>query len=63
MPESKGVVKKIVEREGRILVSFPNHAGYFKLPPDMLALAVESKEKGRELQFTFDRELHITAIA
>ncbi len=63
MPESKGVVKKIVEKDGRVLVSFPNHAGYFKLPPDMLDLAVESREKGRELSFSFDRELNITKIA
>ena len=31
MPQSTGVVRRIIERDGRFMVSFPNHAGYFKI--------------------------------
>lgn len=29
--ESKGVVRRIIEEDGTLLVSFPNHDGYFRV--------------------------------
>ena len=62
---SKGAVRRIIEEEGELLVSFPNHDGYFTLPPGddaLKAKAVESQEKGKEVVFTFDRDLRILSI-
>lgn len=63
MPEAKDIIRKIVERDGRTLVSFRNHAAYYALPSELRALAAEAKEQGREVAFSFDKDLLITALA
>ena len=63
MPESKDIVRKIVERDGRILVSFKNHAAYYTLPPEFRAIAASSQEEGREVAFSFDKDLLIQSLS
>lgn len=63
MPESKDIIRKIVERDGRILVSFRNHAAYYALPSELRARADEAKEQGREVVFSFDKDLLIQSLA
>lgn len=63
--ESKGVVRKFFEEKGQLLVSFPNHDGYFHAPADdagMRAKITESRDSKKELSFTFDKDLKILSI-
>lgn len=68
MPRSQGVVRRIVERDGRFMVSFPNHAGYFTVAAgvahDALVARIRAAaDRGATLDFTFDKDLNITDIA
>ncbi len=63
MPEAKDIVRKIVERDGRTLISFQNHAAYYTLPAELRAIAAASQEQAREVAFSFDKDLRITALA
>lgn len=68
MPSSTGVVRKIVERDGRFMVSFPNHSGYFKIADsarqdDLIARIRAAADSGATLDFSFDKDFNITDIA
>lgn len=63
MAESKDIIRKIVERDGRTLVSFRNHAAYYTLPPEFRAIAASSQQEGREVSFSFDKDLLIQSLA
>lgn len=63
MPEAKDIIRKIVERDGRTLVSFRNHAAYYTLPAELRKIAAASQEEGREVAFSFDKDMLITALA
>jgi hypothetical protein len=63
--ESKGVIRKIFEEEGSLLVSFPTHDGYFQVPlaeKDLCAKIKEARDAKKEISFTFDRELRILSV-
>ncbi|MDI1226211.1 MAG: hypothetical protein PSY14_00805 [bacterium] len=65
MVEAKDIVRKIVERDGRTLVSFRNHAAYYTLPEgktEMRAIAAASQEEGREVSFSFDGNLVLLTL-
>lgn len=62
MVESKDIIRKIVERDGRTLVSFRNHAAYYTLPAELRAIAAASQEEGREVSFSFDKDLLIQSL-
>ena len=62
MLESKDIVRKIIERDGRTLVSFQNHAAYYTLPAELRAVAAASQEDGREVAFSFDKDLLIQSL-
>lgn len=63
MPEAKDIIRKIVERDGRILVSFRNHAAYYTLPAELRSLANAAQEQEREVAFSFDKDLLISSLA
>lgn len=68
MPQSTGVVRRIIERDGRFMVSFPNHAGYFKIASGenheaLIARIRAAADSGATLDFTFDKDFNITHIA
>ncbi|MBL8714098.1 MAG: hypothetical protein JNM12_14480 [Alphaproteobacteria bacterium] len=63
MVQSKDIVRKIVERDGRVLVSFQNHAAYYTLPAEFRAIAASSQQEGREVSFSFDKDLLIQSLA
>ncbi|HEX2751563.1 MAG TPA: hypothetical protein VHP34_00345 [Alphaproteobacteria bacterium] len=68
MPQSSGVIRKIVERDGRFMVSFPNHSGYFKVADGkqqdaLIARIRAAAESGVTLDFTFDKDFNIIDIA
>ena len=65
--ESKGIVQKVIDKNGEFLVAFPDHDGYFQVPES--SLAPELKEKifssqndEKEITFVFDKELNILKI-
>lgn len=66
--ESKGVVRRIIEEDGVLLISFLKHPAYFRVPqsPNMLALKERifkaQQDKG-EISFTFDKNLNILTVA
>jgi hypothetical protein len=66
--ESKGVVRRIIEKDGTLLVSFPKHAGYFRVPdfagtPEMKERILKAQRDREEISFTFDRNLNILQIS
>ena len=66
--ESKGVVRRIIDRDGTLLVSFPNHDGYFRAPDStrMLELKERTLKAHRdqeEISFAFDRNLNVLQIS
>lgn len=67
MPESTGVIRRIVERDGGFKVSFPNHAGYFSVADGenrdaLIARLRDAAQSGATISFRFDARLHITEI-
>lgn len=67
MPESSGVIRRIVERDGGFKVSFPNHAGYFSVADGenrdaLIARLREAEKKGATISFRFDARLNIIEI-
>ena len=65
--ESKGIVRRVIEEDGEFLVSFPNHDGYFKIPPSAQApelrkKILDAKAGQREITFVFDKDLNILRI-
>ena len=51
-----------------VLVSFPNHAGYFCIPPSADAARLKKQvlrayRDKEEISFTFDQKLNILAIS
>ena len=66
--ESKGIVRRIIEESGALLVSFPNHDGYFRVPesadmPEMRQRLLKAKRDNEEISFTFDKMLNILKIS
>jgi hypothetical protein len=64
---SKGVVRRTIEEDGALLVSFLNHDGYFRIldcrkKPALKERIVEAQRRNEEIVFTFDRDLNILAI-
>jgi hypothetical protein len=67
MPESTGVIRKIVERDGVFKVSFPNHSGYFSVAEGenrtvLIARLRDAAQSGATISFRFDARLVITDI-
>ncbi len=62
MRETKDIIRKIAERDGRTLVSFRNHAAYYTLPAELRAIAAASQEAGREVLFSFDGNLVLLTL-
>ncbi|MFN7114352.1 MAG: hypothetical protein ACK4PK_08330 [Alphaproteobacteria bacterium] len=67
MPESKGVIRRIVERDGGFKVSFPNHSGYFSVAEgenrdDLIARLRDAAQTGTTITFRFDARLKITEL-
>ena len=65
MTESSGVVRRILDEDGRSFISFTNHDGYFELPAGDAALrgkAREALDTKREIAFSFNREAKILFI-
>jgi len=63
--KSSGVIRGVVESQGTLLVSFPVHDGYFRLPLRDTAMCVQIRDaydSRTEISFTFDRELKILAV-
>ena len=63
--ESKGVIRKIFEENGKLLVSFPTHDGYFQVPVTDTATCSKIKDaqaKKAEISFTFDKDLKILSV-
>ena len=63
--ESSDTVRKVIEEDGRILVSFSRHAAYYSVPLAEAALCAKIREalkNGKEIHFTHDRHCVISSI-
>jgi len=65
--ESKGVIRRIIEEDGTLLVSFPNHDGYFRVSdsarmPELKEQILKAHRDNEEISFTFDKNLNILKI-
>jgi hypothetical protein len=64
MPQSKGVVRRIIEEDEEFLVCFANHDGYFHVEEQSLRNTIRKAEgEGREISFTYDPTLKILVLA
>jgi hypothetical protein len=66
--ESKGVVRRIIEEKDTLLVSFPNHDGYFRVTdsasaPPLKERIFKAQQAKEEISFTFDKKLNILKIS
>ena len=63
--ESRDIVRRTIQEDGELLVSFHTHDGYFRVPASAKELkqrilrAERDKEK---ISFSFDRDLNILKI-
>ena len=63
--ESSDTVRKVIEEDGRLLVSFLRHAAYYSVPLENAALCAKIREalkNGRQICFTHDRHCVISSI-
>jgi hypothetical protein len=63
--ESKDVVRRTIEEDGKLLVSFRTHDGYFRVPNSAKQLKqriLRAERDQEEISFTFDRDLNILKI-
>ena len=66
--ESKGVIRRIIEEDGTLLISFPNHDGYFLVSdsarmPELKERILKAQLDNEEISFTFDKDLKILKIS
>jgi hypothetical protein len=60
---AKGTVRRIVEEDGQVLLSFFEHDGYFTLADTVLREKIAAAQTARrEIRFTHDRDLAILAL-
>jgi hypothetical protein len=61
--KSKGPVRGFIIDKGKFLVAFTPHDGYFHTNDRALQKIIrEAHQDGREISFTFDRDLKILSI-
>jgi hypothetical protein len=65
--KSKGVVRRIIEEDGALLVSFAHHDGYFRVSgsglPELKERISKAQRDHEEISFTFDKDLNILQIS
>jgi hypothetical protein len=61
--ESKGVVRRVIEKDGTLLVSFPRHDGYFRVPDNVKERILKAHQDQEEISFTFDGDLNILEVS
>jgi hypothetical protein len=66
--ESRGVIRRIIEEDGTLLVSFSNHDGYFRVPdsarmPELKERMLTAQRDNEEIFFTFDKNLNILQVS
>lgn len=67
MPETTGVIRRIVERDGAVRVSLPNHDGYFHVAAgdthdDIVNQLRAAEASGATISFRYDARLNITEM-
>jgi hypothetical protein len=63
--ESSDTVRRVLEKDGELLVSFSRHAAYYRVPLKDAALCaqiLEALKNGREIHFTQDRHCAISSV-
>lgn len=65
--QSIGVIRRIVERDGEFMVSFPEYAGYFSVAhgdtyEEMVARLRAAAESGATITFCYDADHRIIDI-
>jgi len=63
--ETRDTIRRLLEEDGKLLVSFRAHAGYYRVPLKDAALCAKIREaasNGKEISFTHDRDLTISRI-
>ncbi len=67
MPETTGVIRRIIERDGDFKVSLPNHSGYFHVAEgeghdDIVTQLRAAEASGATISFRYDARLNITEM-
>lgn len=67
MPETRGIIRRIIERDGVVKISLPDHSGYFQVAAgdaqdDILARLREAEARGEAVSFRYDAHLQITEL-
>jgi hypothetical protein len=63
MLKSKGVVRRIIDRDSQFLVSFPVHACYFQVEDKSLREKLRAAHRvRREVSFTYDANVRILSV-
>jgi hypothetical protein len=63
--ESSDTVRKVLEKDGKLLVSFSRHAVYYHVPladATLCAKIREALKNGKEIHFAHDRHCVISSI-
>ncbi len=67
MPETTGVIRRLVERDGAFMISLPNHSGYFRVAggaahADIINQLRAAEASGATISFRYDARLNITEM-
>lgn len=61
--ESRDIVRRLIEKDGSLLVAFHGHAGYFQIPLADAVLCAKIRDAlGKEVFFAFDKDLKISSV-
>ncbi len=60
--ESRDIVRRTIEEDGKLLVSFHKHDGYFRASGSIKERILKAERDKEEISFSFDRELNILKI-
>jgi hypothetical protein len=62
MLKTQAYVRRMLEEDGKILVSFDKHNGYFTAAPDIAAALEQARAAHLLVHFTYDNDLNILGV-
>lgn len=62
MIKSTARVRRIIEKDGKTLVSFDRHDAYFYADGDVATALRQAEQLGLEVHFTYDADLKILGV-
>lgn len=62
MMKSSGTIRRMIEQDGKTLVSFDAHDAYFHAGPDVADALRQAQSIGMTVHFTYDLDLNIVGV-